>query len=53
MQGNHEVLDYYLDNDKFTVPQVYGEYKGEFTLYKDEEKLLCSLAYYDMVPKSK
>lgn len=52
VQGTHEALNFYFDNEKFTIPQVYGEYMAEMTLYKDEEKLLCLLCYYDIVPKS-
>lgn len=53
MQGDHEALDFYLDNEKFTIPQVYGEYITELSIYKGDEKQLCSLLYFDMVPKSK
>lgn len=53
MQGNHEVLNFFFDNNKFKVHKIYGEYRMEVLLYKDSELQLCSLVYYDLVPKSK
>ncbi|XP_026316746.1 uncharacterized protein LOC113227882 isoform X2 [Hyposmocoma kahamanoa] len=51
--GDHKALDFYFDNENFKVHQVYGEYRTEVLLYKDDELQLCSLLYYDLVPKSK
>lgn len=53
MQGDHEVTNFYFDNENFKVQKVYGEYKTEVLLYKNSEIQLCSLVYYDLVPKSK
>lgn len=53
LQGTHEASNFYFDNDKFTIPHVYGEYMAEMTLAKDDEKLTCLLIFYDIVPKTK
>ncbi|XP_063623518.1 uncharacterized protein LOC134795554 [Cydia splendana] len=51
--GKYEVNNFYLDNEKMTVPQLYGEYRVLAEIYKDEELKGCYYAYVDMVPKDK
>ncbi|KAI5645442.1 hypothetical protein NE865_02529 [Phthorimaea operculella] len=49
--GTHEVLEFYFDNEKFSVPQIWGEYKMEILIYKDDVLDGCYNIYYDMEPK--
>ncbi|KAI5645441.1 hypothetical protein NE865_02528 [Phthorimaea operculella] len=49
--GTHEVREFYFDNDKFTVPQIWGEYKMETFFFRDDELIGCYNTFYDMVEK--
>ncbi|XP_063535599.1 uncharacterized protein LOC134745485 isoform X2 [Cydia strobilella] len=52
-EGKYDVKNFYLDNEKMTVPQLYGEYRVLAQIYKDEELKGCYYAFVDMVPKNK
>ncbi|CAH0729684.1 unnamed protein product, partial [Brenthis ino] len=50
--GSYYVDGFFFDNTKFNVPQVYGEYKMEFYVKKDDELLRCFNGYYEFHPKT-
>lgn len=52
-QGTYQIHDFYLDNSKFTVPQIYGEYRTEGLIYKDDVLIACYYLFLDAVPKAR
>ncbi|XP_063828138.1 uncharacterized protein LOC135077513 [Ostrinia nubilalis] len=49
--GDYIAEQYYFDNKKFNVPQVFGDYRMEVFVYKDEVLQSCYLAYYELKQK--
>ncbi|KAL0822607.1 hypothetical protein ABMA28_004645 [Loxostege sticticalis] len=50
-RGEYAALNYYFDNTKFTVPQVFGEYKMDINVFKDDVLVGCFVAFYDLMDK--
>ncbi|XP_073947309.1 uncharacterized protein isoform X1 [Choristoneura fumiferana] len=51
-EGTYEIHDFYFDNSKFTVPQIYGEYRTEGLVYKDDVLIACYYFFFDIIPKA-
>ncbi|XP_047993563.1 uncharacterized protein LOC125231998 [Leguminivora glycinivorella] len=49
--GKYDIKDFYLDNEKMTVPQLYGDYRAHLQFYRGEELKGCYYLFVDMVPK--
>ncbi|XP_041986165.1 uncharacterized protein LOC121738275 [Aricia agestis] len=49
--GSYTMKDFHFDNSEFTIPQLYGEYEMTSYIYKDEQRISCLRAYYELARK--
>ncbi|XP_063376048.1 uncharacterized protein LOC134663570 [Cydia fagiglandana] len=49
--GTHKVKDFFLDNQEMPKDVLYGEYKADAKLYRNEVLVGCNVVYMDFEPK--